>query len=214
VRSRPRTVGSYCKNPPKTRFKNLWNWLIVLVPATVWQILNVKLRQPETEVMRISWNHLGRAYVLAEFWHLEPLCLELPDTTQRNNSSMDKKTSRYYYYLLHDEKTQTTTLFFPTCNWNCIPNSIMLHLISRRSHKLKKKLCIIAIWHNNYSKCSSFLPTRCKYTCRILLNQFILFLTCSRHRNLQNIRILQVSCYDFFAWSKVVRIDPESCNLF
>ena len=67
-----------------------------------------------------------------------------------------------------------TTLFFPTCNWNCIPNSIMLHLISRRSHK-SKILCIIAIRHNNYSKCSSFLPTRCKYTCRILLNQFILF---------------------------------------
>jgi len=100
------------------------------------------------------------------------------------------------------KKTPTRTLFFPTCNWNCIPNSIMLHLISRRSHKLKKKLCIIAIWHNNYSKCSSFLPTRCKYTCRILLNQFILFLTCSRHRNLQNIRILQVSCYDFFCLIK------------
>ena len=26
------------------------------------------------------------------------------------------------------------------------------------------------------------------------------FLTCSRHRNLQNIGILQIFCYDFFAW--------------
>ena len=53
-------VGSYLKNPPKTEFKNSSNWLIVLVPATVWQILNVKQRrQPETEVMwirRNSWN--------------------------------------------------------------------------------------------------------------------------------------------------------------
>ena len=76
------TVGSYCKNPSKTRFKNLWNWLIVLVPATVWLILNVKLRQEETEVMWICRNFhgktreitLGRTYILADFWHLEPLC--------------------------------------------------------------------------------------------------------------------------------------------
>ena len=38
--------------------------------------------------------------------------------------------------------------------------------------------------------------------------------TCSRHRNLQNIQILQVFCYDFFAWSIVGRIDPDSRNLF
>ena len=43
----------------------------------------------------------------------------------------------------------------------------------------------------------------------------ILQLTCSRHRNLQNIRIqtLQIFCYDFFAWSKVGPIAPESHNL-
>ena len=32
--------------------------------------------------------------------------------------------------------------------------------------------------------------------------------TCSRHRN------LQIFCYDFFAWSKLGRIAPESRNLF
>ena len=158
------------------------------------------------------WNHLGQTYfwrVLAFWNHCETLHSEIIHPWTR-------KTSRYYYYyLLHDEKkTQQQHYFFPTCNWNCIPNSIMLHLNSRRSHKLKQNLCIIAIRHNNYSKCSSFLPTRCKYTCRILLNQFILFLTCSRHRNLQNIRILQISCYDFFAWSKVGRIAPDSRKLF
>ena len=41
-------------------------------------------------------------------------------------------------------------------------------------------------------------------------------ITCLGHRNLQNIRIwiLQIFCYDVFAWSKVGRIAPDSCNLF
>ena len=39
-------------------------------------------------------------------------------------------------------------------------------------------------------------------------NIFFSFITCSRHRNLQNIwiPILQIFCFDFFAWSKVGRI--------
>ena len=44
----------------------------------------------------------------------------------------------------------------------------------------------------------------------------IYHITCSRHRNLQNIQIrtLQIFCYDFFAWSKVGPIALESHNLF
>ena len=40
-------------------------------------------------------------------------------------------------------------------------------------------------------------------------------ITCSRHRNLQNIRIqtLQIFCYNFFTWSKVGPIALESNNL-
>ena len=61
-----RTVGSYCKNPPKTRFKNS--------SATVWQILNVKRRQPETEVMWIcrKFHAKTREITLDElmFWRI------------------------------------------------------------------------------------------------------------------------------------------------
>ena len=40
---RRRTVGANCKNLPKIASeKKSWNWLVILVPATVWQILNIK----------------------------------------------------------------------------------------------------------------------------------------------------------------------------
>ena len=39
-------------------------------------------------------------------------------------------------------------------------------------------------------------------------------MTCSRHRNLQNIQILQIFCYGVFAWSKVGWIVPDSRNIF
>ena len=56
--------------------------LIVLVPATVWQILNVKRRQPETEVMWICRNFHGKTreiatselIFVADFSNLEPKC--------------------------------------------------------------------------------------------------------------------------------------------
>ena len=37
-----RTVGANSKNPPKINFKKLWDWMVILVLATVWQILKVK----------------------------------------------------------------------------------------------------------------------------------------------------------------------------
>ena len=71
-------LGHIAKNRQKRDSKNSWNRRTILVPATVWQILNVKLRQPETEVIWIWRNfHLvkspGQTYVLAGFQHLEPL---------------------------------------------------------------------------------------------------------------------------------------------
>ena len=69
------------KNPPKIRLKKSWNWLIILMPATVWQILNLKqMQRPETETFQICWNWLQKIVksnqvnlFSAEFSHLEPL---------------------------------------------------------------------------------------------------------------------------------------------
>ena len=36
------TVVWIAKNPPKINFKNSWNWLVVLVPATIWWISNMQ----------------------------------------------------------------------------------------------------------------------------------------------------------------------------
>ena len=60
----PRGVGSGGARGAKFRqnqdSKNPWNQRIILVPATVWQILNVKCRQPETEVMWCCRNFHGK----------------------------------------------------------------------------------------------------------------------------------------------------------
>ena len=76
-------VEPNCKNPPKNKFKNSWNCQVILMPATIWQVLNVKCTQsPETEIIDISWNLFGKnswkhnkwRYFVADFTHLEPLC--------------------------------------------------------------------------------------------------------------------------------------------
>ena len=47
-------VGPNSKNPPKMGFKNLWNWLVILVTASIWQLLNIRLVQwPENLVGNI-----------------------------------------------------------------------------------------------------------------------------------------------------------------
>ena len=52
-----RTEVSNDKNPPKIRFKNLWNWLVICMAATFWHILKIKhLQWPETEIKWICWN--------------------------------------------------------------------------------------------------------------------------------------------------------------
>ena len=55
-------LGHIAKNRQKRDSKNSWNRRTILVPATVWQILNVKLRQPETKVIWIWRNfHLVKS---------------------------------------------------------------------------------------------------------------------------------------------------------
>ena len=76
------TVEPNGKNPPIIRLKNSWNWLIILMPATVWQILNIKcLQWPETEVVWIFWiclENVVKSHQMnvfsAGFSHLEPVC--------------------------------------------------------------------------------------------------------------------------------------------
>ena len=54
----PAAAPPSCKNPPKIGFtKNSWNWLIIVMPATFWQILNItQMQWPETEMLSISKN--------------------------------------------------------------------------------------------------------------------------------------------------------------
>ena len=55
--ARPSTARLNCKNPPKIRFKNSWNWWIILVSATIWQVFDVKYTEwPETEAIWICKN--------------------------------------------------------------------------------------------------------------------------------------------------------------
>ena len=49
------------KNPPKTRFKISWNWLITLMPGIVWKNVNMKcLQWPKMESIWIWWNLFGK----------------------------------------------------------------------------------------------------------------------------------------------------------
>ena len=58
----------------RQKFKNLWNWLVILMQATVWQVFNMKcIHWSETEILWIysillgknSWNHIKLTYY---FW--------------------------------------------------------------------------------------------------------------------------------------------------
>ena len=45
VSQRQCTVGLNGNNPPKIRFKNSWNWPIIIMPATSWQLFNKRRAQ-------------------------------------------------------------------------------------------------------------------------------------------------------------------------
>ena len=56
------------KYPPKNKFKKTREIdRSYLLPATIWQVLNVKCTQsPETEIIEISWNFLGKKIVKSQ----------------------------------------------------------------------------------------------------------------------------------------------------
>ena len=78
-----RTVGLTGKNPPNIRVKNSWNWLIILMPATVWQILSMKwacnerkrklCESSETWLEKFVRSHQVNLFSVG-FSHLEPMC--------------------------------------------------------------------------------------------------------------------------------------------
>ena len=50
-------LGQIPKTRQKLDFKKMWHWLVILMPATVWQIFDMMPMQwPETEVKSIFWN--------------------------------------------------------------------------------------------------------------------------------------------------------------
>ena len=64
ARRHRRTVELNSKIPPKWDLKNSWNWHVILVPATVWQILNRKRKLcefAETSIEKLvesPWTNL------------------------------------------------------------------------------------------------------------------------------------------------------------
>ena len=73
------TLGPNWKIPPIIRQKNSWNCLIILMSAAVWQILNMKwMKWPETEVIWICWNLLGKIRETTSawtyFWRVWAIC--------------------------------------------------------------------------------------------------------------------------------------------
>ena len=44
-------LNQIAKTRQKLNFENSWNWVVILLSATIWQVLNVKPSHSETEVM-------------------------------------------------------------------------------------------------------------------------------------------------------------------
>ena len=68
-----RTVRSNFKNPPKIWLRNSWNWLIILMPATVWHSEVNEIKWPETDIVWICWNLLEKNFIksnLTYFWRV------------------------------------------------------------------------------------------------------------------------------------------------
>ena len=98
-----RTVVPNVKNLPKFRLKNSWNWRIILVPATIWQVLNLTCTEwPETEASSICRN-LHEKFVkslhdvnlfLEGFSHLKPTCImvrkRIPSTSSNEPRTQEK----------------------------------------------------------------------------------------------------------------------------
>ena len=68
--------GQIAKTRQKLHSKNSWNWVVILLSATIWQVLNVKCIKTENGndvnqtkiVLKNSWNHIKWTY----FWRILP----------------------------------------------------------------------------------------------------------------------------------------------
>ena len=69
--------GQIAKTRPKLRSKNSWNWVVILVSATLWRVLNVKCIKTgngnDVNQLKIalknSWNRIKLTY----FWRILPI---------------------------------------------------------------------------------------------------------------------------------------------
>ena len=69
--------GQIAKTRQKLHSKNSWNWVVILVSATIWQVLNVKCIKTgngnDVNQLKIalknSWNHIKWTY----FWRILPI---------------------------------------------------------------------------------------------------------------------------------------------
>ena len=103
------TVVPNVENPPKIILKNSWNWRIILVPATIWQVLNMKCTEwTETEAIwigrnlyeKILWNHFKLTYfwrVLAVWNQCGSVCRVL--CTKLIGKEMQKKKEKISIFL-------------------------------------------------------------------------------------------------------------------
>ena len=74
----PRTVVSNGKYPPKIIFKNSLNWLITLIPTTVWHSLNTYAVRFMTGNGDFKSTETCLKNFLADFINLKPQCLVVP----------------------------------------------------------------------------------------------------------------------------------------
>ena len=80
ARTTPAQLGQIAKTRQKLYWKNSWNWVLIIVSATIWQVLNVKCIKTGNEnnvnqlkiALKNSWNQV--ILFLAYFTHLKPQC--------------------------------------------------------------------------------------------------------------------------------------------
>jgi hypothetical protein len=58
-------LGQKAKSRQKFELKNSWNWQVILIPATVWQVLSIKLIPGNGNRTETCWNLLGKTREIA-----------------------------------------------------------------------------------------------------------------------------------------------------
>ena len=91
------TVGLKRKKPPKMRFKNSWNWLVLLMLATVFTNIEYQVQRAMTgngnqmNLQKLGWKIFVKSdqvfLFLAGFNYLKPLCALLLQHCQQPTNS-------------------------------------------------------------------------------------------------------------------------------